>query len=102
MKNNVILLSTMKQDIHPNYAQTKIACACGNSIETGSTGQDLKVELCSTCHPFYTGKQNIVDTAGRAERYKKQMAAKEALQDRKGRTAKRAAITEKRADKADA
>lgn len=61
----------MKADIHPNYSQIKVTCACGNSFETGSTlGKDLNVEICSACHPFYTGKQKVVDTAGRVGRFK--------------------------------
>ena len=52
----------MKEGIHPNYEQTTIRCACGNVIETGSTKKDIKVEICSKCHPFYTGKQKLVDT----------------------------------------
>ncbi len=60
----------MKADIHPNYSQIKVTCACGNSFETGSTlGKDLNVEICSACHPFYTGKQKKVDTAGRVGRF---------------------------------
>ena len=55
----------MKEGIHPNYQQTTITCACGNVIETGSTKKDIKVEVCSKCHPFFTGKQKLVDTGGR-------------------------------------
>ncbi|HCC36584.1 MAG TPA: 50S ribosomal protein L31, partial [Treponema sp.] len=54
----------MKDKIHPKYEMTKIACACGNVIETRSTVKDIKVEICSACHPFFTGKQKLVDTAG--------------------------------------
>ena len=61
----------MKPDIHPKYADIKVTCACGNSFETKSTlGQALNVEICSACHPFYTGKQKIVDTAGRVGKFK--------------------------------
>ncbi len=67
----------MKEGIHPNYELTKITCACGNVIETRSTVKDLKVEICSNCHPFYTGKQKLVDTAGRVERFKKKYGIKE-------------------------
>ena len=56
----------MKEGIHPKYEQTTIRCACGEVIETGSTKKDIKVEICSKCHPFYTGKMKIVDSAGRA------------------------------------
>lgn len=61
----------MKQDIHPNYKQTEIRCACGNVIETGSTKDNLRIEICSACHPFYTGKQKLVDTGGRVDRFKR-------------------------------
>ncbi len=61
----------MKKDIHPKYEKAIIHCACGNSFETGSTKKDMKVEICSVCHPFFTGKQKIIDTAGRVERFNK-------------------------------
>ena len=61
----------MKKDIHPNYKLTKITCVCGNVIETRSTGENINVEICSACHPFYTGKQKLVDTAGRIDRFNK-------------------------------
>jgi large subunit ribosomal protein L31 len=61
----------MKTDIHPKYEQTQITCACGNVIEVGSTKKDIRVEICSKCHPFFTGKQKLVDTAGRIERFRK-------------------------------
>ena len=61
----------MKKNIHPNYAETTITCACGNVIQTRSTEKDIKVEICSACHPFFTGKQKLVDTAGRIDRFKK-------------------------------
>ena len=67
----------MKEKIHPKYEMTKISCACGNVIETRSTVKDLKVEICSTCHPFFTGKQKLVDTAGRIERFRKKYNIKE-------------------------
>ena len=57
----------MKADIHPKYAETNIKCACGNVVEVGSTRENISVEICSKCHPFYTGKQKFVDTAGRIE-----------------------------------
>jgi large subunit ribosomal protein L31 len=60
----------MKADIHPKYDTIKVTCACGNSFETRSTlGSDLQVEICSACHPFFTGKQKIVDTAGRVGKF---------------------------------
>ncbi|MDR2468334.1 MAG: 50S ribosomal protein L31 [Spirochaetaceae bacterium] len=68
----------MKQGIHPNYETTTITCACGQSFETRSTAKDIKVEICSACHPFFTGKQKLVDTAGRIERFRKKYNIKEA------------------------
>jgi len=67
----------VKDKIHPRYELTKISCACGNVIETRSTVKDLKVEICSACHPFFTGKQKLVDTAGRIERFRKKYNIKE-------------------------
>ena len=61
----------MKNGIHPDYLTTGIRCACGNEIEAGSTKTDIRVEICSKCHPFFTGKQKLVDTAGRIERFRK-------------------------------
>lgn len=61
----------MKQGIHPDYKQTQIKCACGNVIEAGSTKENLRTEICSACHPFYTGKQKLIDTGGRVNRFKK-------------------------------
>ena len=61
----------MKEGIHPNYQETTITCACGNVIKTRSTKSDIRVEICSKCHPFYTGKQKLVDTGGRVDRFKK-------------------------------
>ena len=64
----------MKKNIHPEYfSDAKIICACGNVIETGSTVREMKVEICSACHPFYTGKQKTLDTAGRVDRFKKRV-----------------------------
>jgi large subunit ribosomal protein L31 len=59
----------MKADIHPEYVDTTITCSCGNTMRTRSTVANLRVEICSQCHPFYTGKQKLVDTAGMVERY---------------------------------
>ena len=65
----------MKPEIHPKYASMTVTCACGNSFETRSTmGDDLNIEICSECHPFFTGKQKLVDTAGRVDRFKKRFA----------------------------
>ncbi len=64
----------MKENIHPEYGETSITCACGNQIEVGSTRSDIRIEICSQCHPFFTGKQKLVDTAGRIERFRKKYA----------------------------
>jgi len=61
----------MKDKIHPKYEMTQISCACGNVIDTRSTVKNIKIEICSSCHPFFTGKQKLVDTAGRIERFRK-------------------------------
>jgi len=61
----------MKAELHPKYYRTTVTCACGESFETGSTRETLKVEICSKCHPFFTGKQKFVDTGGRVERFKR-------------------------------
>jgi large subunit ribosomal protein L31 len=64
----------MKKEIHPEYKETSIKCACGNEVSVGSTKSDITVEICSKCHPFYTGKQKLVDSAGRIERFKRKYA----------------------------
>jgi large subunit ribosomal protein L31 len=64
----------MKTGIHPEYKQTVIRCACGHEITVGSTKSDISVEICSQCHPFFTGKQKLVDTAGRIERFRRKYA----------------------------
>ncbi len=64
----------MKPDIHPKYHQTKVRCACGNEFLTGSTTESIRVEICSKCHPFFTGKQKLMDTAGRVERFRRKYA----------------------------
>lgn len=65
----------MKEGIHPPYAAAKVVCACGHSFETRSTVPLIKADICSHCHPFYTGRQKLVDTAGRVERFHKRFAA---------------------------
>ena len=69
-------VNRVKEGIHPKYEQTTIRCACGEVIETGSTKKDIKVEICSKCHPFYTGKQKLVDTGGRVDRFNKKYGLK--------------------------
>lgn len=61
----------MKKDIHPKYSLSRVSCACGNIFETQSTLSEIRVETCSQCHPFFTGKQKLLDTAGRIERFRK-------------------------------
>jgi large subunit ribosomal protein L31 len=66
----------MKASIHPEYAEITVTCSCGNQFKTRSTvGKDLSVDVCSNCHPFYTGKQKMVDTAGRVDKFRKKYAA---------------------------
>ena len=67
----------MKKGIHPKYFEVDVSCACGNSFKTRSTKKELKVEICSNCHPFYTGKQKFIDTAGRIEKFQRKYGKKE-------------------------
>ncbi len=92
----------MKKDIHPEYHDNcKVACVCGNNFVTGSTKKEIKVDLCSACHPFYTGKQKLVDTARRVEKFRAKVETqKEISKTRKGKTVKKAAQAKKRAVKA--
>jgi len=66
----------MRKGIHPEYVEATVHCACGNTFTTRSTRKDLRVEVCSRCHPFFTGEQRIVDTAGRVERFKRRYGIK--------------------------
>ena len=66
----------MKKGIHPDYFETTITCACGNVIHTRSTKKDMRIDVCSKCHPFYTGKQRMMDTAGRIERFYRKFGKK--------------------------
>jgi large subunit ribosomal protein L31 len=69
--------TAMKEGIHPNYTEITVTCTCGNSFKTRSTlGENLEVEVCSNCHPFYTGKQKIMDTGGRVDRFRKKYGLK--------------------------
>jgi len=68
-------VALMKAEIHPKYyTNAKVTCACGNSFSVGSTAEKIEVEVCSACHPFYTGNEKIIDTAGRVEKFKARMA----------------------------
>jgi len=67
----------MKADIHPKYSATAVTCSCGNTFETQSTsGKDITIDVCSECHPFYTGKQKVVDTAGRVDKFRQKYGRK--------------------------
>jgi large subunit ribosomal protein L31 len=80
----------MKEGIHPDYKETTITCVCGNVIETKSTKKDIKIEICSSCHPFMTGKQKLMDTAGRVEKFKRKYAPKAETAPAKTKTTKKA------------
>ena len=67
----------MKQDIHPQYYEATVKCACGNTWKTGSTVPEISVEICSNCHPFYTGKEKLLDTRGRVDKFKRRMSKSE-------------------------
>ena len=71
LKGSLKEVTIMKENIHPKYQKTTITCACGEVIETSSTKENIRVEICSKCHPFFTGKQKLVDTGGRVDRFKK-------------------------------
>jgi len=66
----------MKKDIHPKYFDTTVTCACGNAIKTRSTAKDIKIEVCSACHSFYTGQQKLIDAAGRVEKFQRKYGNK--------------------------
>jgi len=74
----------MKTEIHPDYQVTTVHCSCGNTFQTRSTKTDLRVEVCSNCHPFYTGKQKLLDTGGRVERFQRRYAAQQQQQEQAG------------------
>ena len=91
----------MKKDIHPEYHKNaKIICACGNTMTVGSTVKEIQVEICSACHPFYTGKEKLIDTAGRVDRFKKiQELQKKTSKTRKGKAVKKARSAERKLEK---
>lgn len=66
----------MKEKIHPQFNETKVTCVCGNTFTTGSTRKELRVDICSNCHPFYTGSQRMLDTGGRADKFRKKYGLK--------------------------
>ena len=75
----------MKSGIHPNYLNTTVICGCGSTFQTRSTVKELRVEICSACHPFYTGQQKILDTAGRVERFNQKYAKFRQAQEAKAK-----------------
>ena len=90
--------SAMKEGIHPRYDKASIVCACGHTIETRSTLKTIHVEICSACHPFFTGRQKLIDTEGRVERFSKKFGAQTSEQRKtaeKAAKAKKAAATKK-------
>jgi large subunit ribosomal protein L31 len=90
----------MKKETHPKYyPNCQVSCVCGNTFETGSTEPEIKVELCSACHPFYTGKQKLVDTARRVEKFTAKVAAKDTVVGKKGKKVKKAERAEKKSKK---
>jgi large subunit ribosomal protein L31 len=76
--HTVANIDAMKADIHPDYVLSHVRCSCGNEFITRSTKPELHVEICSACHPFYTGKQKLVDTGGRVERFRRRAARRRA------------------------
>lgn len=88
----------MKKDLHPKYKKCAVVCACGNKFETRSTVESMHLDICSKCHPFYTGKQKLVDTAGRVEKYLTKF--KKTKEMKEGKIAKKAAPQPKADDQA--
>jgi len=87
----------MKQDIHPEYKIATVHCSCGNTFQTRSTKSDLRVEICSNCHPFYTGKQKLIDAGGRVERFQRRYAKQQEESTARGAERERAAPAAPRA-----
>lgn len=92
----------MKKDIHPDFYETKVECACGNSFTIGSSKKELNIEICSDCHPFYTGEKHIIDSTGRVERFKKlqekskEFAKKKKSQAKEKKAPKKTTTTKKK------
>lgn len=87
--------SVMKKEIHPKYEKTIVTCSCGNTFETKSTVPEINVEICSVCHPFYTGKQKLVDTAGRVDKFRSRMQKMEEIKSQAG---KKTRVNSKKSD----
>lgn len=86
----------MKKDIHPKYNEkAKITCACGNTIEVGSTEESMRVEICSACHPLYTGKAKVIDTAGRIDKFKQRVAKAKEMQTKAKKSVSKASSRDK-------
>jgi large subunit ribosomal protein L31 len=77
----------MKDNIHPNYQKAKVTCSCGNTFEVGSTVSEINVEICSACHPFFTGKEKLVDTAGRVDKFRARQEAAAKFKEAKSKSA---------------
>lgn len=93
----------MKKDIHPNYSNDcKVTCSCGNSFTTGSVKDELNTEICSACHPFYSGEHKLVDTAGRLEKYEAKMAKVKAAAELHAKTKEEKAKRKAKAEKQEA
>jgi large subunit ribosomal protein L31 len=89
----------MKKDIHPKYyPNAKVTCACGNTFEVGATVPQIEIEICSKCHPFYTGKEKIIDTAGRVDKFKKRLEKKAQL-EKEGKTVKKPRVKKQKKEK---
>lgn len=87
----------MKKDIHPQYNHNvKVTCSCGNTFTTGSTAENLSIEICSNCHPFYTGKSKVLDTQGRVERFKRMVEKKISMPTTKSKKVKKEATKQKK------
>ncbi len=90
----------MKEGIHPKYQEVEVRCACGNTWKTRSTKTDLHLEICSACHPFFTGRQKLIDTEGRVERFTKRFGAQTSESRKQAAKATKAAATKKKTAKA--
>ena len=83
----------MKEGIHPKYEEVEVRCACGNTFKTRSTKKELHLEICAACHPFFTGRQKLIDTEGRVERFTKKFGAQTSESRKKAAKAKRETVT---------
>ena len=86
----------MKTDIHPEYKEVSVTCACGNTFKTRSTKSEIRVEICSACHPFYTGKQKLVDSAGMVDRFQRRMSKTQAARESIDKNKKERKVTRRK------